>query len=958
MSVILRAMVILSACLFSSVIYASGLSAGDYGAAGTAGHTECGGLKSDGSLQPPCSVKEAIFEGDAVGECPAGSFFDVGLWSCWSCPQGYDRSAAAVDSDRACAKPNPSRRGQFVRATLQGGICPDGSFFDPTRGGECWSCPSGFNRSAAPVEWADACVKPAEEKFKRISRHGRATGLLGTDCPSGQFWDPKDGHCYSCPGGYNRTGYAVDHARACSQVVQAQQSKATLTGQAKCQVGEIFDIRNGGECWTCPQSADRTVYPINGAKACEIGGGFDFARATQTSALTCPVGQMFDFVNARDTRVRNQVKKKYNGSFPAQVGKSGGGSCWSCPVGYRRTVLAVWDRAACESNGISWKAPEYQQPGLFGLDGAETVVLELISNRTTIETIAADVASSVKMTEEESIDAAWQEIHDAPHTSAILALAVMSRLEVAAMRPQEASEADKKLLKSFAEAVVHFRTFLAEQSLQAYQAWDKADRKKNEVYSTVMVAGVTVAAAATTFGTTAALAGMGVEAVRNELWPLPDFTDITLESVLMDQVKGEAVGFVYGKVLLSKPVLNKLFPETAAKTIRKTLTKGAEKAEQAVARYALQTLSKKAAEKAAAKGATLTSKMVMSAVAKAGPQIIVDLAIETVIAWVEMQIERANAEPTLNALLAEARRPFDVPRLLATGEGSQEVEGQWSTVLGAETLPQDKRQIQAAVKEVQAARMVAISGGAAMQKQIRALRFATAGDDVSNVIVTTRGDAFRVIDNRGRVTLQRFKPSKSGGTWENLGNDYVDVASAHDGGLWYLKNDDKLVYSAGSDDRVISVDGTASALTSDAQGELWVVSERLDSTGGEVWLRQNHRWQKKVGLKAHAIAQQGGYLWAVDGNGNIYRSEDSDASRLVSSKMQKIPGKALDIDVGVDGAVVVLGTDNRLYLWHSSASKWTEGAKVPEGTVRIAVRDASTVWALTEKGQLFYATSD
>jgi hypothetical protein len=49
-----------------------------------------------------------------------------------------------------------------------------------------------------------------------------------------------------------------------------------------------------------------------------------------------------------------------------------------------------------------------------------------------------------------------------------------------------------------------------------------------------------------------------------------------------------------------------------------------------------------------------------------------------------MQIERANAEPRLKANVAEAQRPFEVARLLATVKGATEVNSQWSALMGGE----------------------------------------------------------------------------------------------------------------------------------------------------------------------------------------------------------------------------------------------------------------------------------
>jgi len=215
--------------------------------------------------------------------------------------------------------------------------------------------------------------------------------------------------------------------------------------------------------------------------------------------------------------------------------------------------------------------------------------------------------------------------------------------------------------------------------------------EKNEVYKGVMVAGVTTASLATGFGASAGLYAMGAEALKNELWPLPDFTDITLRSVIEDEIKGQAIGFIYTKALLSPKVLGKFFPsDAAAKVAKKALTEATEQYEKKLTQFILQKLSKKIAQEATEAGAKVTAKMVAKAFAAAGPQILVEVAIDTVVAYIEMQIERANAEPRLKANVAEAQRPFEVARLLATVKGATEVNSQWSALMGGEVAPNAK----------------------------------------------------------------------------------------------------------------------------------------------------------------------------------------------------------------------------------------------------------------------------
>lgn len=147
------------------------------------------------------------------------------------------------------------------------GGCPAGSFFDLIDGGTCWSCPEGYNRSVTHVKSGDACVRPAYEQFSRATRHGRATGLIGTDCPRGQFWDPN-GYCWSCPSGFGRTAYAVTDARACARGVPAAVGSARLVSNLACPSGSFFDLIDGGTCWRCPQGYVRTLSHVKAGDAC------------------------------------------------------------------------------------------------------------------------------------------------------------------------------------------------------------------------------------------------------------------------------------------------------------------------------------------------------------------------------------------------------------------------------------------------------------------------------------------------------------------------------------------------------------------------------------------------------------------------------------------------------------------------------------------------------------------
>jgi hypothetical protein len=159
----------------------------------------------------------------------------------------------------------------------QNGLCRQGQFHDLIDGGTCWSCPEGYGRTLLHAVNTDrACEKMASTDYRRVQEHGKGTGWFGTDCPSGQFWDIVDGNCHSCPGGWSMNVLEHVHSdRKCGKSIPADYRRATPGGKV-CGENGSWDPRNGGECWTCPKGFVRTVFPVDGAWACEfdkIGGG-------------------------------------------------------------------------------------------------------------------------------------------------------------------------------------------------------------------------------------------------------------------------------------------------------------------------------------------------------------------------------------------------------------------------------------------------------------------------------------------------------------------------------------------------------------------------------------------------------------------------------------------------------------------------------------------------------------
>lgn len=220
------------------------------------GQPKCGGAYPDGRLAPPCEVQRAAKIGKARGECPRGTFFDVGTWSCYTCPSGYNRTANSVTEWDACSKKVPTQRSKA--AYVSKSQCKSGEVNDPRNGGECWTCPSGYGRTGSAVDAWDACgmilKKAVAAEFQRKA------------CTDG-FFDPRNGgECWRCPQDFRRTWSAVDATDACIQeeVLKPAQKEAALS----CEAGDHFDIIDGGSCWRCPAGYDRSWSAIDAKDAC------------------------------------------------------------------------------------------------------------------------------------------------------------------------------------------------------------------------------------------------------------------------------------------------------------------------------------------------------------------------------------------------------------------------------------------------------------------------------------------------------------------------------------------------------------------------------------------------------------------------------------------------------------------------------------------------------------------
>jgi neutral ceramidase len=334
---------------------------------------------------PPPKLSVATFH-EAAG-CPVGQFHDIFTGDCWSCPAGYERTVipiVPITASDACVRPAFSSFSVATQHAAAG--CPIGQFFDIFTG-DCWSCPTGYNRTIFAVTGSSACEKPAYSVFASAQSQS-ATG--GTNCPSGYVYDFGLGLCYKCPTGYSKNIFrAWNTSNACEkselQVTSASVTNGTGLFGTDCPAGYVFDF-GLGKCYKCPDSYAKTILqPWNSGSACErtVWLTSSASSTTATGGSTCPSGYVYDLILGRcyrcPTGYNKMVFEAWNStraceavipaaySFATRHGDGGCpvgqfldigyGTCWSCPAGYVRTVSAVNTATACEKVNPAVFAP-------------------------------------------------------------------------------------------------------------------------------------------------------------------------------------------------------------------------------------------------------------------------------------------------------------------------------------------------------------------------------------------------------------------------------------------------------------------------------------------------------------------------------------------------------------------------------------------------------------------------
>ncbi|HEX3099147.1 MAG TPA: tectonin domain-containing protein [Usitatibacter sp.] len=217
--------------------------------------------------------------------------------------------------------------------------------------------------------------------------------------------------------------------------------------------------------------------------------------------------------------------------------------------------------------------------------------------------------------------------------------------------------------------------------------------------------------------------------------------------------------------------------------------------------------------------------------------------------------------------------------------------------------------------------------------------------------------------------------------WHQIGGGATDIAAGADGSVWVIGNDAQAGGNYGiyryTGSTWARMPGAAVRIAVDPQGKAWVINAQhqifhwngsnwdtnpgqgLDigvGASGDVWLiGTDHSiwkwdpvasWQKKVGAADRIAVDPKGVPWVVNSAHQIFYSATNGASFV------NVPGGALDIGVGSEGSVWIVGTDGS--VWKFNGSGWS---KADGNLTNITVDNHGNPWGVNTSRQIWASAS-
>ena len=330
---------------------------------------------------------------------------------------------------------------------------------------------------------------------------------LNMKCASG-FFDPiYGGTCWKCPddtdshGDWIRSAKAVTEDDACWRVPKEYTGHATRVKNTpwphECDSGTFWDGYSGGACWRCAEPTPRrTAYAVWADNACASSAN-ETRRAAMLSFNGCPEPNVSKLRSDGKLDGRERPGKPFLDIAGGWNQGSASGGCFACPVVDKDGNFLITERNQRPIYGdnqgcnilLKYKPAAFTQPGLTGLAGARQVIIDanLLDARTVSAYLHAQAVANGNAHDSPAARAwvaqQWAEIAASPYRSNALRLIVLGALKAALNTPADArTPAQNALIAAMDQYVTGWRTYMAQQALDMYDAWKKWDSTNSSAY--------------------------------------------------------------------------------------------------------------------------------------------------------------------------------------------------------------------------------------------------------------------------------------------------------------------------------------------------------------------------------------------------------------------------------------------------------------------------------------------
>jgi hypothetical protein len=709
-------------------------------------------------------------------------------------------------------------------------------------------------------------------------------------------------------GGFNKQGRWMGD---CST------KKATPLHRAGCKAKSelgFYDPVDGGTCWACPPDYGRYAFShIKSDRACSSHGR-PWARATFLGKpQDCGEGKFYDPIE--------------------------GGTCWSCPKGYHRSLTHVKSNAACFNPGMEWKTPKYNIPQLYALPGAVDILKSIYwqpYSLTSFMRLLVEKAGLRGAAADKVIDAAWK-THALPDGQ-LMKTFIYNRMVIVA-QSGEGSDADKKLVAGFEAFIRDFRIFLAQDALAAYDAWKRADdHRKAKAPKNMML-----------------------------LWdygtPPPDFSANAQAAIVGVSLAAPAAATIgmwtTANIASTTAIAAAKASETAVIAV-KLLSHGTAAA-QAMHSTA-QALSGAAALKAAAASGTA------AAVASVGPTLVaLPFAI---MAGVSLNrfIAIVNARPALLEALKTAQKPVSLKEMLKTEDGKKEAASYWGMIVSqpANAGPimfdynraykeRHQKPLPATVSfsmptsNAASAPATAPTAATPANQQVRSLPPALQREwqqidgAARDIAVADDGTVWIIGTGKGTGGYDLYRRGPRDANWQKIYGWGTRVGAGKT--AWHINDAGNIYRLDGS--RWTQIPGPKAVDVGAGGGKVYMLGGNpINGKSYAVHVLDGNTWKKISGSGVRIDVDDRGNPWVLSHDSSIWVQINQ---APFNGKWAQIAGKGMDIGVHTGPAGAVVGTDGAVWLRDAKTSKWNSKTVKAQA---VAMGPDNKVWAIMPGGEI------